>query len=145
VNLNQAIRTVFIDQTNGWAGDTNPTPREAIDHARNVLSVDSLLDIGDGNYGAYRLVLEASDEAIEAALNALDAAPDDGRTPKQIKIEDAQSWREDDVLIGFTRVYDSKKSETETVALTLDELQELIIQAHAILMAKRGECITSRS
>jgi hypothetical protein len=75
----------------------------------------------------------------------MDLAPDDdGRLPKQVTIEDAEGWSESDVNVRFRTTANDKQVSTEVVALTLDELQELVILAAAKLMQARGRVVYTR-
>lgn len=68
MNLTHAVMIVVADQVAGWAEDTTPTPREAIDHVRHILTPQSLILSGDESDDAYLAVLKATDEELAATL-----------------------------------------------------------------------------
>lgn len=58
MNLETAAAIVAADQNAGDWGDEPPmSPREAVEHVRNIMTLDEVVDYGDENTEAYRLVL----------------------------------------------------------------------------------------
>lgn len=62
MNLETAAGIVAADQNAGDWGDEPPmSPREAVEHVRNIMALDEVVDYGDANTKAYRLVLSTSE------------------------------------------------------------------------------------
>lgn len=63
MNYEQAVRMVTDDQNEGVnpeRGETLLTEQEAVEHVRNILSVETLTDYGDDLTEAYRIVLTST-------------------------------------------------------------------------------------
>ncbi|MCB1273089.1 MAG: hypothetical protein KDB25_01645 [Leucobacter sp.] len=62
MNLETTAAIVAADQNAGdWGGEPPMSPREAVEHVRNIMTLDEVVDYGDENTEAYRLVLASSD------------------------------------------------------------------------------------
>lgn len=61
MDFQEAAAIVAADQNQGDWGDEPPmTPAEAVAHVRNIMTLDDVVDYGDENTEAYRLVLSTS-------------------------------------------------------------------------------------
>ena len=58
MEFRKAAEIVTADQNAGDWGEEEPmTQREAVEHVRNIMSFDDVIDYGDENTEAYRTVL----------------------------------------------------------------------------------------
>lgn len=62
MDLETAAAIVAADQnSNDWGDEPPMSPREAVEHVRNIMTLDEVVDYGDENTEAYRLVLSTSE------------------------------------------------------------------------------------
>lgn len=58
MDFQTAVEIVTADQNEGdWGEEQAMTPREAVEHVRNIMTATDVIDYGDENTEAYRLVL----------------------------------------------------------------------------------------
>lgn len=61
MDFETAVAIVTADQNeNDWGEEPAMTPREAVEHVRNIMTVEEVVDYGDENTEAYRLVLSTT-------------------------------------------------------------------------------------
>lgn len=63
MDFQAAVEIVTADQNEGdWGNDAAMTPREAVEHVRNIMTLADLIDYGDENTAAYRMVLSTTQQ-----------------------------------------------------------------------------------
>lgn len=61
MDFQAAVEIVATDQNEGdWADEAAMTPREAVEHVRNIMTLADVIDYGDENTEAYRMVLSTA-------------------------------------------------------------------------------------
>lgn len=61
MDFQTAVAIVTADQNEGdWGDEPALTPREAVEHVRNIMTLAEVIDYGDENTEAYRLVLSTT-------------------------------------------------------------------------------------
>ncbi len=61
MDFQTAVEIVTTDQNEGgWGDEAAMTPREAVEHVRNIMTLADVIDYGDENTEAYRLVLSTT-------------------------------------------------------------------------------------
>ena len=61
MDFQTAVEIVTADQNEGdWGDEGVMTPREAVEHVRNIMSLADVIVYGDENTEAYRLVLSTT-------------------------------------------------------------------------------------
>lgn len=63
MDFQAAVEIVTADQNEGdWGNDAAMTPREAVEHVRNIMTLADVIDYGDENTAAYRMVLSTTQQ-----------------------------------------------------------------------------------
>ena len=61
MDFQEAAAIVTADQNqNDWGDESPMTQAEAVEHVRNIMTLEDVVDYGDENTEAYRLVLSTS-------------------------------------------------------------------------------------
>lgn len=61
MDFQEAAAIVTADQNqNDWGDEPPMTQAEAVEHVRNIMTLEDVVDYGDDNTEAYRLVLSTS-------------------------------------------------------------------------------------
>lgn len=61
MNFQTAVMIVTADQNESdWGDEPTMTPREAVEHVRDIMRPEDVVDYGDENTEAYRLVLSTT-------------------------------------------------------------------------------------
>lgn len=61
MDFQEAATIVTADQNqNDWGDDPPMSSVEAVEHVRNIMTLDDVVDYGDENTEAYRMVLSTS-------------------------------------------------------------------------------------
>lgn len=61
MDFQTAVKIVTADQNESdWGAEPMMTPREAVEHVRNIMRPQDVVDYGDENTEAYRLVLSTT-------------------------------------------------------------------------------------